>query len=247
MSQSNSVASMSPGTPLVISKSLNSRHTFHRESYVLQYYMKLLKTIFKKASCNTVNWEWRVCLSVKRMTRIEWLGEVFPVMYWLTSWTVTLEEASSNSSCSITFTFGLMPLGKGMNPLIPPSYGINSTTTVLLRWWLWHWITHQGSYAIKNKKSKQLIHLIKKFLKSCLSRNVNWWNVFGNYQGMLRSNTPQNSSFTVTYLSSHKLSKMIKIGGALLEKQGRTHKRRSFLDSNIWSQQCWPTNKYLHR
>ena len=29
-------------------------------------------------------------------------------------------------------------LGKGMNPLYPPSYGLNSTTTVLLVEWLWH-------------------------------------------------------------------------------------------------------------
>ena len=29
-------------------------------------------------------------------------------------------------------------LGKGMNPVIPPSYGLNSTTTVLLGEWVWH-------------------------------------------------------------------------------------------------------------
>ena len=29
-------------------------------------------------------------------------------------------------------------LGKGMNPLILPCYGLNSTTTVLLGEWLWH-------------------------------------------------------------------------------------------------------------
>ena len=29
-------------------------------------------------------------------------------------------------------------LGKGMNPANPSSYGLNSTTTVLLREWLWH-------------------------------------------------------------------------------------------------------------
>ena len=39
---------------------------------------------------------------------------------------------SSNSSHAITFTFRLMTLGKGMNPLIPfPSYWLNNTTTVL--------------------------------------------------------------------------------------------------------------------
>ena len=29
-------------------------------------------------------------------------------------------------------------LGKGMKPLYPPIYGLNSTTTVLLGEWLWH-------------------------------------------------------------------------------------------------------------
>ena len=29
-------------------------------------------------------------------------------------------------------------LGKGMNPLILPAYGLNSTTTVLLGEWIWH-------------------------------------------------------------------------------------------------------------
>ena len=29
-------------------------------------------------------------------------------------------------------------LGKGMNPLILPAMGFNSTTTVLLGGWLWH-------------------------------------------------------------------------------------------------------------
>ena len=35
------------------------------------------------------------------------------------------------SSRAIAFTFGLMSLGK-VNPLIPSSYGSNSTITVLL-------------------------------------------------------------------------------------------------------------------
>ena len=29
-------------------------------------------------------------------------------------------------------------LGKGIEPSYPPSYGLNSTTTVLLGEWLWH-------------------------------------------------------------------------------------------------------------
>ena len=35
-------------------------------------------------------------------------------------------------------------LGKGMDPLYPPSFGLNSTTTVLLGEWLWHYITYKG-------------------------------------------------------------------------------------------------------
>ena len=29
-------------------------------------------------------------------------------------------------------------LGKSMNPTYPPTYGLNSTTTVLLGEWVWH-------------------------------------------------------------------------------------------------------------
>ena len=42
-------------------------------------------------------------------------------------------------------------LGKGMNPLISPSYGLDSTTTVILQEWLWHGIIHKGWYAMKQK------------------------------------------------------------------------------------------------
>ena len=42
-------------------------------------------------------------------------------------------------------------LGKGMNPPYPPSYGLNSTTIVLLEKWLWHWITYKIWYAIKQR------------------------------------------------------------------------------------------------
>ena len=35
-------------------------------------------------------------------------------------------------------------LRKGMNPAYPPSYGLNSTTTVLLGEYLWHQITDEG-------------------------------------------------------------------------------------------------------
>ena len=42
------------------------------------------------------------------------------------------------SSNSITFTFGLIPLGKGTEPPYPPNYGSNSITAALLQGWLWH-------------------------------------------------------------------------------------------------------------
>ena len=38
--------------------------------------------------------------------------------------------------------------GKGMKFLIVSSYGLNSATTVLQRWF-WQWITHKGWFAIK--------------------------------------------------------------------------------------------------
>ena len=33
----------------------------------------------------------------------------------------------------------------------PSSYGLNSTTTVLLQGRFWHWMTHEGWYAIKQR------------------------------------------------------------------------------------------------
>ena len=47
--------------------------------------------------------------------------------------------------------FQINTLGKGMTPPYPPGYGLNSTTTVLLEGWLWHWITYKGWYAIKQR------------------------------------------------------------------------------------------------
>ena len=44
-------------------------------------------------------------------------------------------------------------LEKGMNPY-PLSHGLNITTSVLRQGWLWHEITHEGWYTIKNKETK---------------------------------------------------------------------------------------------
>ena len=53
--------------------------------------------------------------------------------------------------------FWINTLGKGMNLLILPSYGLNSTLTVLLQRWLWDWITHKGWYAIKQRNQSNLM------------------------------------------------------------------------------------------
>ena len=42
-----------------------------------------------------------------------------------------------------------------MNPFITPNYGLKSVITVLLQGWFWDWITHEGWYAIKQRKPNQ--------------------------------------------------------------------------------------------
>ena len=71
-----------------------------------------------------------------------------------------LEESDFELSRVITFTFILIPLRKVWTPLLP-SYDLGSTTTVLERW-LWHQITHENWYDIKQKtelKPNQDLHL----------------------------------------------------------------------------------------
>ena len=47
-------------------------------------------------------------------------------------------------------------LEKGIEPHpYPPSYGLNSTNTVLLGEWLWHQITYKGWYAIKQRNQRK--------------------------------------------------------------------------------------------
>ena len=45
---------------------------------------------------------------------------------------------------------------------------------------------------------------------------------------------------------THHPSQKNQICMAVLEKQGRTHKRSSFVDSYVWTRQCRPTSKDLH-
>ena len=61
-------------------------------------------------------------------------------------------------------------LGKGMNPPYPPSYGLNSTTSVLLGEWFRHWITYKSWYAIK--QINQTIIIIKAQIPSTPSLSV---------------------------------------------------------------------------
>ena len=48
---------------------------------------------------------------------------------------------------------------------------------------------------------------------------------------------------TEVYRLVYHSSKKNKTRRALLEKQGRTHKRRSLMDACTWMCQCWPTSK----
>ena len=60
--------------------------------------------------------------------------------------------------------FHMNTLGKGMNPHpYPPSYGLKSTTTVLLEEWIWHKINQENWYAIKqqNKGTKEHVFIYK--------------------------------------------------------------------------------------
>ena len=45
---------------------------------------------------------------------------------------------------------------KRYDPSYPSTSGLNSTTTVLLEVWLWHWITQECSYAIKHQNQSSL-------------------------------------------------------------------------------------------
>ena len=59
--------------------------------------------------------------------------------------------ASANRANAIRCLVGLIPLGK-VEHAERRSYGLNSTTCVLLQRWLWHLITHEGWYTIKQRR-----------------------------------------------------------------------------------------------
>ena len=61
-------------------------------------------------------------------------------------------------------------LRKRMNPpLASPSYGLKSTTTILLGEWVWHWITYKCWYAIEQRNQTLLL----KLCPACLS-SLGW-------------------------------------------------------------------------
>ena len=66
----------------------------------------------------------------------------------LMCWTATLKKTSLNFSCAIMFTFRLIGIELSYSP---HNYGLNSTTAILLQWWLWHLITHENWFAIKQR------------------------------------------------------------------------------------------------
>ena len=60
------------------------------------------------------------------------------------------------------------------------SYGLNSTPITLLQGCMWHWITHEGWYAIKTKKANQLLINSSTSAPLLSSSLMNWGNLFRN-------------------------------------------------------------------
>ena len=72
------------------------------------------------------------------------------------------------TTASYCVHFWTNALGNGMNP---HSYGLNGITAVLLQGWLWHLITPEGWYAIKQRNQTKPIWA-RLYLYSYLSRYV---------------------------------------------------------------------------
>ena len=75
----------------------------------------------------------------------------------VSSWRNGLSDGLRNRSTWVRTPVALLRSLSGKypweryEPPYPPSYGLNSTTTVLLGEWIWHWITYKGWYAIKQR------------------------------------------------------------------------------------------------
>ena len=70
---------------------------------------------------------------------------------------------------------------KRYEPLYPPSYGLNSSTSVLLGW-TWHQIIYIGWYTIKQKKPNQRNHTRCDYgrIRNVFRLLVHIFNLFGN-------------------------------------------------------------------
>ena len=95
-----------------------------------------------------------------------------------------------------------------MDHLIRLSYGLNSTTTVLLQVWLWHWITHEGWYAIKQRSQTKPEKIICCFLKILFCESLDYLNeylckyyVLGKGYKIDKSNTYWNKRIKIIYCS----------------------------------------------
>ena len=71
-----------------------------------------------------------------------------------------LKESKFEHPSRYYFKFWTKTFGKSMSPY-STSHGINSDTTIPLQEWLWHWISHEGWYATKNKENKPKSALFK--------------------------------------------------------------------------------------
>ena len=69
-------------------------------------------------------------------------------------------------SCNYVY-FRTDNLGGWWNPLSPPSYGLNTITTVLLQSWIWNKITHRGWCAIKQRNQMLLMLITLHFCCCC--------------------------------------------------------------------------------
>ena len=107
----------------------------------------------------------------------------------------------------------LLDLGKGMNSLIPtPSLVLNSNT-VLLQIWLWHWITHEGWYAIKQGNQTDIlffkiylntkkIFIIQKLMLLYFLKVLNLYLNIYKYTKLMKSKWKKVSLFILFRLDS---------------------------------------------
>ena len=111
----------------------------------------------------------------------------------------------------------LHSLWERYEPSYPPSYGLNSITTILLEGWLWHWITYKSWYAIKQRNQTKLtlinsvdfhlyitIHgyLTRYFRNICYTPSTNVYTLFWIY--FYKIDMSHSSCPSRQYLPPHK-------------------------------------------